>query len=321
MPEAFAAIPPADPRCRLTVVIPARDEAAVIERTLSALASQRTLSGLPLDPSTFDVLVYANNCRDDTAAIVRAFAARRRAPRIFVAEETLAPAAAHVGAARKRAMDGAAVRYGVRGDAVLAATDADTRPARDWVAQILAEIAGADAVMGRIFVEPRDWNALPAHTRGMLRDEDAYQLALSRMHASLSPCAHDPWPRHWQRSGPSFALRVDAYRLAGGVPPVPVLEDIALYDALVDAGARIRHSPRVRVWTSGRTLSRASGGFGTRVADWSAGAADAVLLVEHPADTVARLTGRAPSVTHAPIPARDAVRLFDQLLSFADNAA
>jgi hypothetical protein len=219
-------------------------------------------------------------------------------------------------------MDAAAARYGARRNAVLAATDADTRPARDWVAQILAEIAGADAVMGRIFVEPRDWNALPAHTRRMLRDEDAYQLALSRVRAVLSPCAHDPWPRHWQRSGPSFALRVEAYRLAGGVPPVPVLEDIALYDALAGAGARIRHSPRVRVWTSGRTLSRASGGFGARVADWSAGAVDAEFLVEHPTDTLARMVGGPQSVTHQPIPARDAARLLDQLMtSLSDNAA
>lgn len=310
MDGAFGHVPRARADCRLTVVIPARDEAATIERTLAALAAQRTLRGDPLDGATYDVLVYANNCTDATAECVRAFA-RGRQPRIFVAEERLAGEHAHVGTARKRAMDAAAARYGNRRRAVLAATDADTRPAADWVAATLAEIAAADAVMGRIFVDRSDWNALPLHTRRMLLDEDAYQLALARVRALLVPREHDPWPHHWQRSGPSFALTVEAYRRAGGVPPLPALEDIALYDALVQSGARIRHSPRVRVWTSGRTLARARGGFGTRIAAWNEGAAGAELLVEHPDDTLARLTGTAlPG--RAPLPARAATQLLRQ---------
>jgi hypothetical protein len=52
---------------------------------------------------------------------------------------------------------------------------------------------------------------------------------------------------------------------------VRALEDIALYDALERNGARIRHSLRVRVTTSARFGSRAPGGFGSRICEWSAG--------------------------------------------------
>ena len=47
-----------------------------------------------------------------------------------------------------------------------------------------------------------------------------------------------------------MAVTVGAYRRVGGIPPLPSLEDVALYDALRAVNARIRHSPAVRVVTS-----------------------------------------------------------------------
>ncbi|WP_448258196.1 glycosyltransferase [Microbacterium aurum] len=52
---------------RGVVIIPAHDEAAVIERTLTALAPLTALAGL-------EVIVVCNGCRDDTAALARRFA-------------------------------------------------------------------------------------------------------------------------------------------------------------------------------------------------------------------------------------------------------
>jgi len=53
--------------CAACIVVPARDEADTIERTLVALATQRTVDGHPLDPASFEIILLANNCPDETA--------------------------------------------------------------------------------------------------------------------------------------------------------------------------------------------------------------------------------------------------------------
>ena len=293
-PGVFAAIPPPGAACRATVVIPARNEAERIGRTLAALAAQVDVNGRPLEPGSFDVIVYANNCDDATAHIARGAAALNPSVGVYVAEEHLPANVAHIGTARRTAMNAACARFVQRGlhEAVLIATDADTVPAPAWLAWTLREIERVDAVTGRILVDRREWEALPEHTRRMLQDENTYLFAIAQLESQIAPKVYDPWPRHWQRSGPSFAVRVAAYEAAGGVPPVRVLEDIALYDALERCGARIRHSLRVRVWTSARLAPRALGGFGSRIRTWSLRNDDAVpLMVEDPALTVARLRG------------------------------
>jgi hypothetical protein len=294
--DPFAAIPPPHPACRVTVVIPAHDEAGHIARTLTALAQQRRPDGSPLPPDTYDVLVYANNCVDATAEVARRTAQRFADRAIYVAEDWLPLNIAHVGTARRNAMNFAAERFARAGiaDAILAATDADTAAAPTWLDRTIHEMQAADAVMGRILVDPADLATLSPGTRRRLEEENAYHFTVAQLESLLAPRAHDPWPRHWQRSGPSFAVRASVYEAAGGVPPVRALEDIALYDALVDLGARIRHSLHVRVFTSARVHSRAAGGFGTRLAEWNrlGDPVAAPLLVEHPHLTIARLSGK-----------------------------
>jgi cellulose synthase/poly-beta-1,6-N-acetylglucosamine synthase-like glycosyltransferase len=308
----FAAIPPPHPGCRVTVVIPAHDEAGHIARTLTALAQQQRRDGSPLPPGTFDVLVYANNCVDATAEIARHTAERFPACAIYVAEDWLPLNIAHVGTARRNAMNFAAERFARAGigDAILAATDADTVAAPTWLDWTMHEIQPVDAVMGRILVDPAELAALSPGTRYRLAEENAYHFARVQVQSLLAPRPYDPWPHHWQRSGPSFAVRANVYRAAGGVPPVRVLEDIALYDALVDIGARIRHSLRVRVFTSARVRSRAAGGFGSRIGEWNrlGDPVAAPLLVEHPRLTIARLHGSISNAERrlAPMPAIEA---------------
>jgi cellulose synthase/poly-beta-1,6-N-acetylglucosamine synthase-like glycosyltransferase len=290
--DAYASLPPPRPATRAVVVIPAHNESDYIETTLASLVAQRGLDGAPLDSDAFEVLVYANSCSDDTAARVRAFASAHRDYAILVAEEALPPEIAHIGTARGAVMDAAALRLAAidRPSGVIASTDADTRPAPAWLAWTLHEMRGVDAVMGRILFDPAEWAALPAHTRRTLCEENEYSFTLTQLASQLDPKSYDPWPRHWQRWGPSFAVRSDIYCAVGGVPNVRVLEDFALYDALVAHGARIRHSLRVRVTTSARLDPRAVGGFGTRIGEWNATDDAALqLLVEHPHDTIERL--------------------------------
>jgi hypothetical protein len=316
--DPFAHLPPPRSGTRVTVVIPAHNEAAHVERALTALAAQRDVDGTLLDPSLYDVLVYANNCADDTAEIVRRFAARHPMCAIAVAEEHLPANVAHIGTARRAAMNAASARLAAAGiaEGILAATDADTVVAPTWIAWTLREMERADVVTGRIVVDPVDWAVLPAAVRTMLAEENTYQFACVRLASILAPDPADPWPRHWQRSGPSFAVRVTAYDRAGGVPPVRALEDVALYDALERTGARIRHSLRVRVATSGRLHARAPRGFADRISAWNelSAAAPMPLFVEDPAMTVARLRGERVPVLPL-VPVGDALDVLRQLIA------
>jgi hypothetical protein len=324
-PDPFANVPAPRSTCRATVVIPARDEARLIGRALDALAGQRDVDGSPLAAGCFDVLVYANNCSDDTAAAVHAAARRHPAHAIHVAEECLPPNVAHIGTARRAAMNAASARFAAAGitDALLAATDADSVPSPAWLAWTLREMEQADVVTGRIMVDPAEWRGLPASTRDMLLEENAYHFAIAQLKAQLDPKPYDPWPRHWQRSGPSLAVRLAAYDAVGGVPPVRTLEDIALYDLLERNGARIRHSLRVRVKTSARLHSRAAGGFGARIKAWHEhGDAYRPFLVEDPAVTLARLRGAAvgaPNEHPACIPAAEATAVLRQVIARGVN--
>ena len=58
--------------------------------------------------------------------------------------------------------------------------------------------------------------------------------------ALLDSVFHDPWPRHYQHFGASLAVTADAYRRAGGLPPVPAAR---VGDAAIDrrtSGTRSR---------------------------------------------------------------------------------
>lgn len=283
-------LPPPSPRLILSVVIPVRNEAAGIERTLASLAHQVNLAGRPLDPSSYEVLLLANNCTDDTAEAARCFARRVPHLNLHVAEVSLPPAAAHVGTARRLLMDAACRRVTASGQkrGVIASTDGDTKAAPDWAAQTLREIeGGADAVGGRIRVERGRGEDREARLYA-LRDA-AYQRGLALLEHSLDPNPADPWPRHHQFFGGSLAVTAKAYRAAGGLPPLPCLEDVALGDALRRLDARIRHSPAVRVSTSPRQQGRTPLGLSSQLREWGQmGRAGEAHWVQQPAAVVVR---------------------------------
>ena len=273
-PDATAAglhrqLPPPNPALRISVIIPAKDEAANLPATLAALAAQTDLHGCPLPAGSFEVLVLANNCTDATAAVVRQQA--RRLPGLVLHAATLRLPApqAHVGRARRLLMDAACTRLEQVGHpaAIIASTDADTRVAPTWLAAIAAEIAaGADAVGGRILTHMPERTLLPLR-RIQVRDA-AYRQLCARLEDLLDPAPADPWPRHHQHFGASLAITTRAYRRVGGLPEVRFLEDEALCQRLRQHDLALRHSPQVQVLTSARREGRVEVGLSWQLREW-----------------------------------------------------
>ncbi|UFP95249.1 glycosyltransferase family A protein [Gloeobacter morelensis] len=284
------------PECRSCVIVPVRDEAERIESTLAALACQIERPGLPLDPRSYEVIVLANNCRDQTAPIARRFAGERPQLRLHIVERTLSPGEAHVGRARQLLMDEAYRRFAGAGKArgIIASTDGDTRVAPDWLAATAFEIdRGADAVGGRILTDDKERQTLAAQARRCFLFDVGYQYLTVQLEACIDPDPLDAWPRHYQHFGASLALSAEAYARAGGLPAVRSPEDVALYCALRRIDAGIRHSPLVKVITSARRYGRAERGLAAQLADWSTvGAGYKPYLVEAVGRTEERLINR-----------------------------
>lgn len=275
--------------CEMSVVIPVRDEAANLPGTLRALASQFDLAGNPLDRDRYEVILLVNNSVDASADVARAYRFCNPNLVLHVVEVNFPADDAHVGNARRLLMDAAAARLPAGG--MIATTDADTIVAPDWIAATLAEVAaGADAVGGRILVDPAGFAEHGPHARLYHLRDVTYRYLVTELESLLAPDPFDPWPRHFQHFGASLAVTVEAYRRAGGIPPLPSLEDVALYDALRRSGARIRHSPTVRVTTSSRPSDRTGFGFAVQLGRWAAmGARREPMLVEPLESILARL--------------------------------
>ena len=237
------------------VAIPACNEAAHIAACLAAFDAQITRE-------RFTVLILFNNCTDDGYARAIA-AAASLSLQCLLLDGALSPFCAHAGGARRAAMDHAAMALEATGyrDGVLLTSDADSRPAPDWIATNLAAIArGAECVAGAIALDETDACALPAHLHARGALEARYDAALTEIFARLDPRPHDPWPNHAGEPGASLAVTLAAYRAIGGLPRLPSGEDRALAAAIDAAGLRVRHDPAVRVVTSGRLAGRAAGG-------------------------------------------------------------
>jgi glycosyltransferase involved in cell wall biosynthesis len=116
----------------VSVIIPARDSAATLERTLTALADQT------LD-EPFEVLVVDDGSRDGTAQVAERHAAFVR---LIQNERSMGP-----GAARNRGVAQA------RGS-VLAFTDADCFPTPTWLVAGMRHLSNADIVQGRVRPDP-----------------------------------------------------------------------------------------------------------------------------------------------------------------------
>jgi glucosyl-3-phosphoglycerate synthase len=265
-------------RLRAIVVIPARDEAEHIERCLRALAAQRGLH----PAVAFETILVLDRCTDATETVAHSTALATGLT--LHVEHSPAPG---VGAARRHGMDLACDWLAeIEPDGLIACTDADSAVAPDWLAAQLALVdAGADAIGGRIELDPIDAAALPP--AALLRRE---QRAGVRLTAVL---ADDPSAEHHFFSGASLGVTARAYRAVDGIDPVMALEDEGFGQRLAAGGWRIARSDAVTVRTSARTNGRAPRGLARdlQLGDWLARrrydgrAYDAQRLLEVKGDT------------------------------------
>jgi hypothetical protein len=265
----------------IVVALPAKDEAERIGACLLGLARQTCR------PHT--VVVLANNCSDETPAIVSGMAPELPY-RLDVERHDFPMQSANAGQARRLAM--ALSEQRVRPDGVLLTTDADAVAAPDWIERNREAItSGADVVCGRVVLHPSESALIPAH----LQADDALECRLiellDRIADRLDPDPADPLPRHTEAAGASLAVTPAAFRRGGGIPALASGEDRAFVRALARIDARIRHDPSVVVSVSARTIGRALGGM---------------------ADTIRRRMQRQDEFTDDQVePAVDAFRRYD----------
>lgn len=261
------------------VAVPARNEAQRLPHLLRALNGQQSWTdGHPVLP----VVIVLNNTTDDSAAIVRSMVASLSRISIHMVERSFAPEAAHVGSARRLAMETAAGIIG--NNSAILTTDADAIPAEDWVAQNLLAIAnGADIVGGRIVGDPEEETHLGPGFKRRAAKYAQYANLCDELASVIDPISHDPWPRHQDHTGGSMAVRGDVYTAVGGMPALPFREDIGFVSTVLRAGYRLVHPMAVTVTVSARTEGRAPGGMADCVKSWVADElAGKPILVESP---------------------------------------
>ena len=255
---------------RAVVAVPVRDEALRVGACVTALAEQRDEWGRLLDPRSFEAVLLFNNCSDDSLAVA-CRAAAGTGLRLHCLEATLPAQVAHVGWARRLAMEAAALRLRRAGapDGVVLTTDADSEVAPDWVFRNLRAIdAGADLVAGALLPEPSEFARLAEGVRHRHGRLTHYRRLLDRLVHLIDPDPADPWPRHSDEPGASLAIRLPIYERIGGLPPEPWNEDLSLVQAVRRIDGRIRHAPEVVVKTSCRLEGRAARGMAATLSRW-----------------------------------------------------
>lgn len=237
------------------IVIPARDEAALIPATLASVRrAMATVHG-----PRVGVTVVADRSRDATSALAAQAGAT-----------VLRCDAGAVGPARDAGCRAALAACAARGVAPaqvwLACTDADTLVPAQWlVRQLHFADAGADAVLGTV---------APAEPRPLVRSAWRRRQHLAEGH----PHIH----------GANLGVRGSAYEAVGGFGAHVLGEDVRLARRLQETGRRWVATDTTRVLTSARRQSRVTGGF----ADYLAGLE---ALLRSPAAPPEAPPGSAPS--------------------------
>ncbi|MEU5447475.1 MULTISPECIES: glycosyltransferase [Streptomyces] len=235
--------PAGAPPVAVAVVIPARDEEALLP---AALASVRAAAGHPgVGATPVLTVVVADTCTDATAAVARAAGA-----------QVVPVGFRNVGRSRAAGVLTALSFFGdVPGPVWIASTDADSTVRPDWLAHQLARAAeGWDAVVGTVTADR--WPPGKPHLAARYH----------RLYETTRPPSGRPW-HHPHVHGANLGVGSRAYTAAGGFPPAALDEDRGLVDALERTGARILRTADCPVTTSTRTTPRAQGGFGDHLAN------------------------------------------------------
>ncbi|MDQ0744058.1 glycosyltransferase involved in cell wall biosynthesis [Clavibacter sp. B3I6] len=213
----------------VAVVIPARDEEALVGRCLAsveAAAVRARAAGIRVH-----VVLVADDCRDRTAEVARA-----------AGVEVIESSAGRVGAARARGVAAALAAWDGPDDELwIACTDADSVVPAAWItSQLELADGGADVVVGTVRPELD---------------------ALSPAQISAWRATRVPGEANGHVHGANLGVRADAYLRAGGFPEVAEHEDVDLVARLRRTGVAITASAAGEVLTSGRRDGRTPGGY------------------------------------------------------------
>lgn len=265
------------------VAVPARNEEKRLPALLAGLAAQTWL--LQGHGNRLPVVIVLNNCQDASAAVVADCASRFPGLAIEALEVEFDQPKAHVGSARRLAMDTALAASADPARSVILTTDADSVPAAGWVENSLRHVAsGVHLVGGQIIGDAAEEQRLGPDFKQRAGFYSRYAALCDRLASLIDPLPHDPWPRHRDHTGASLGVRADVYRDLGGMPLLPLREDLTFVSRLRAAGFLLSHPLDVRVSVSARLAGRARGGMADTLKDWMRdGAAGAPVLVEAPA--------------------------------------
>jgi len=227
------------PNWHISVLIPARNEEALLPRCLDSVLRSRAL----LPPSiSCDIVVAVDRSTDDTWQI---------ATNMLRGYGTVAATeAGMVGRSRALAAAIALENYaGFRSRCWLANTDADCIVPEDWLLkQISLADEGVEAIAGIVEVDSFEEHA--PHVVDRFR----------------SSYAIHPDGSHPHVHGANLGVRGDAYLRAGGWRELATAEDHDLWQRLLHINTRSISTNSLRVVTSGRRAGRAPHGFAEALA-------------------------------------------------------
>lgn len=234
---------------RIDAVVPAHDEEELIGPCLDALLVARAAALRRRPELQVGIVVVLDDCRDDTARIVRERLAG------FESEEavTVVIDERSVGAAR-RAGGAAAVGSGAAGSGAadvserwIANTDADSRVPEDWFSvHADAFDDGVDVLLGTVRPDFTDFS------------EDDIERWME-----THPPGHLPGNVH----GANLGVRADRLDDLGGFRELAEHEDVDLVERARAAGLRVVPTLDAPVETSGRRRGRTPGGYAAFLAE------------------------------------------------------
>lgn len=252
---------------KICVIVPVKDEAETLIKTLDALYHQKDDIGKHIDKNMYEVLLLANNCTDNSYKIAKEYKEVHPGFNLHVAEIELRKEIAHIGTIRRMLMDEAYLRFmnNNKPEGIIASTDGDSEVQENWIYHIIDAIKnGNDAVGGRIISRNT-----PILSRWHHLQNVTYRYYVSQLETIFNPCKHDPWPRHFQCYGPSLAVTCHTYQKAGRLPAIPFLEDEEFRKTLYRMDAKVRRCPNVKVYTSSRLEGKVAFGFSIQLQRWA----------------------------------------------------